>query len=104
MLINTQLMNYYMNQTPWEYRGEIRHTPFSKYNVVNIYNGEREGKCHLDVPFLITTDHDISNHILGFNVIKHIAQTTNEKLLMKLFETSLDQTQSTTIVFALQKQ
>ena len=36
-------------------------------------------KCHLDVPFLITTDL-INNPILGF------------KLLMKLFQTSFDQT------------
>ena len=39
----------------------------------------RVDKCHLDVPFLITTDL-INNPILGF------------KLLMKLFQTSFDQT------------
>ena len=63
--------------------------PFSKYTVVNLCNGEGEDKCHLDVPYLITTD-QISNPILGFNAIKQIAQTTGYKLL--LFQTSFDQT------------
>ena len=53
--------------------------------------GEREDKCHLDVPVLITTD-QISNPILGFNAIKYIGQTTDDKLLIKLFQTSFDQT------------
>ena len=52
---------------------------------------EREDKCHLDVPVLITTD-QISNPILGFNAIKYIGQTTDDKLLIKLFQTSFDQT------------
>ena len=65
--------------------------PFSKYTVVNLWIGEGEGKCHLDAPFLITTN-QISNPILGFNAIKHIAQTTDDKLLIKLFQTSFDQT------------
>ena len=52
---------------------------------------EGEDKCHLDAPFLITTD-QISNPILGFNAIKHISQTTDDKLLIKLFQTSFDQT------------
>ena len=37
--------------------------PFHKYTVVNVCIVEREDKCHLDVPFLITTD-QISNPIL----------------------------------------
>ena len=65
--------------------------PFSKYKVINLCIGEGEDTCHLDVPFLITTD-QISNPILGFNAIKHIAQTTDDKLLTKLFQTSFDQT------------
>ena len=65
--------------------------PFSKYTVVNLCIGEGEDKCHLDVPFLITTD-QISNPIPGFNGIKHIAQTTDDKLLLKLFQTSFDKT------------
>ena len=52
---------------------------------------EREDKCHLDVPVLITTD-QISNPILGFNATKYIGQTTDDKLLIKLFQTSFDQT------------
>ena len=52
---------------------------------------EREDKCHLDVPVLITTD-QISNPILGFNAVKYIGQTTDDKLLIKLFQTSFDQT------------
>ena len=52
---------------------------------------EREDKCHLDVPVLITTD-QISNPILGFNAIKYIGQTTDDKLLIKLFQTSFYQT------------
>ena len=40
--------------------------PFSKYTVVNLCIGEGEDKCHLDIPFLITTD-QIGNPILGFN-------------------------------------
>ena len=63
--------------------------PFRKYT--DLYIGEGEDKCHLDVPFLITTD-QISHPILGFNAIKHIAQTTDDKLLIKLFQTSFDQT------------
>ena len=51
---------------------------------------EGEYNCHLDVPFLITTD-QINNPILWFNAIKHIAQTTDDKLLIKLFQTSFDQ-------------
>ena len=72
----------------WGNQTEI---PFSKYTVVNLCIGEGEDKCHLDVPFLITTD-QISNAILEFNVIKHIVQTTDDKLLIKLFQTSFDQT------------
>ena len=34
----------------------------------------------------------ISNPILGFNAIKYIGQTTDDKLLIKLFQTSFDQT------------
>ena len=52
---------------------------------------EGEDKCHLDVPFLITKD-QIRNPILGFNAVKHIPQTTDDKLLIKLFQTSFDQT------------
>ena len=65
--------------------------PFSKYTVTNLCIGEGEDKYHLDVPFLITAD-QISNPILGFNTIKHIAQTTDDKLLIKLCQTSFDQT------------
>ena len=65
--------------------------PFSKYTVVNLCIGEWEDKCHLDVPFLTTTD-QILVPVLGFNAIKHIAQTTDYKLLMKLFQASFDQT------------
>ena len=72
-------------------RGNQTDIPFSKYTVVNLCVGEGQDKCHLDVPFLITTD-QISNPILGFNAIKHIAQTTDDKLLIKLFQTSFDQT------------
>ena len=32
------------------------------------------------------------NPILGFNVIKRTVETTNDKLLIKLFQTSFDQT------------
>ena len=32
------------------------------------------------------------NPILGFNVIKRKVETTNDKLLIKLFQTSFDQT------------
>ena len=78
-----------MNQTTWDCSREIRH--FSKYTVVNLCNGEEEDKCHLNIPFLITID-QISNPILGFNGIKHIAQTTDDKLLLKLFQTSFDKT------------
>ena len=59
--------------------------------MVNLCNGKGEDKCHLNVPFLITID-QISNPILGFNGIKHIAQATDDKLLLKLFQTSFDKT------------
>ena len=65
--------------------------PFSKYTVVNLCIGEGEDKCHLDVPSLITTD-QLCNPMLGFNTIKHIPQTTDDKILIKLFQTSFDQT------------
>ena len=38
---------------------------------------------------MITTD-QISNPILGFNAIKHIAQTTDDKLLTELFHSSFN--------------
>ena len=59
--------------------------------MVNLCIGEGEDRCHLDVPFLIKTA-QISNPILGFNAIKHIAHITDDKLLIKLFQTSFDQT------------
>ena len=59
--------------------------------MVNLCNGKGEDKCHLNVPFLITIN-QISNLIFGFNGIKHIAQTTDDKLLLKLFQTSFDKT------------
>ena len=59
--------------------------------MINVCIGEGEDKCHLDVPFLITTD-KISNPILGFNAIRHKAQTTDDKLLIKLFQTAFNQT------------
>ena len=40
---------------------------------------------------MIPTD-QISNPILGLNAIKHIAQTTDDKPLIKLFQTSFDHT------------
>ena len=73
---------HYENQTD---------TPFSKYTVVNLCIGEEEDKCHRCFQFLITTD-QISKPILGFNAIKHIAKTTDDNLLIKLFQTSFDQT------------
>ena len=66
-----------------------------KYTLVNLCIGEREDKCHLEVPFLITTD-QISNLIRRFNAIKHIAQTTDDKLVIK-FQTSFDQADVTRI-------
>ena len=59
--------------------------------MANLCNGKGEDKCHLNVPFLITIN-QISNLIFGFNGIKHIAQTTDDKLLLKLFQTSFDKT------------
>ena len=59
--------------------------------MVNLCIGEGESKFHLDVPFLITIV-QISNSVLGCNALKHIAQTTNDKLLINLFQTSFDQT------------
>ena len=70
--------------------------PFSKYTIVNLCLGEGEDKCLLDFPFLITTE-QISNPIVGFNAIKHIAQTTDDKLLTKLFQNSFDQTDANRI-------
>ena len=43
----------------------------------------------LDAPLMITTD-QISNFIFEFNPIKHIAQAADDKLLIKLFQTSFD--------------
>ena len=40
--------------------------------------------------YLITTD-QVNNPILEFNAIKHIAQTTDSKLLLKLFKIRFDQ-------------
>ena len=45
---------------------------------------------------MITTD-QISNPIRRFNAIKHIAQTTDDKLVIKLFQTSFDQANVTRI-------
>ena len=67
-----------------------------KYTLVNLCIGEGEDKCHLEVPFLITTD-QTSNLIRRFNAIKHIAQTTDDKLVIKLFQTSFDQNDVTRI-------
>ena len=68
--------------------GNQKDIPFSEYTVVNICIGEGEDKYHLDVPFLIVMD-QISNPILGLNAIKHIIQTTDDKILLKLFQTDL---------------
>ena len=45
--------------------------------------------CHLDVRFMIKTD-QISNPILGFNAIKNIPQTTDDKLFTVLFQISFN--------------
>ena len=66
-----------------------------KYALVNLCIGEGEDKCHLEIPFLITID-QISNLIRRFNAIKHIAQTTDDKLVIK-FQTSFDQADVTRI-------
>ena len=71
--------------------GNQKDLSFSKYTVVNICIGEGEDKYDLDVPFLIATD-QISNPILGLDAIKHIIQTTDDKILMKLFQISFEQT------------
>ena len=68
--------------------GEIRQTFQPIYCGKLLYWGRRH---HLDVSFLITTD-QISNPILEFNAIKHIAQTADDKLLIKVFQTWFDQT------------
>ena len=72
----------------WDNQTDI---PFRKYTVLNLCIGEVEDKCHLNVSFLISTD-QISNTILAFNTIKHIAQANDDKLLIKLFQSSFDQT------------
>ena len=57
------------------------------------YNFQQMGKERisviLDAPLMITTD-QISNFIFEFNPIKHIAQAADDKLLIKLFQTSFD--------------
>ena len=92
MLMNAQLVNYYEPHSlrvQWANQTDI---PFSKYAVVNLYIGKGKDNCNLDSPFLITTE-QISNPIPRFNAIKHVAQTTDDTLLLiKLFQISFDQT------------
>ena len=82
-----------MNQAPslrvqwWNQTG----IPISEYTAVNLCFGEVENNFHQDASFLITTD-QINNPILGFNAIKYVGQTTDDKLLMKLFQTSFKET------------
>ena len=97
VLLNNKLSSVLLNElldepdplrAQWGNQTDI---PFIKYTVVNPCIGEGDDKYHLDVPFLITPD-QTSNPIPGFNAIKHIAQATDDKILTKLFRTSLDQT------------
>ena len=69
-------------------RHTIHYISYLIYTVVNLCIGEGKDKCNLDVPFLITAD-KISNPNLGFSAIKRIVQTTDDKLLMKLFRPHL---------------
>ena len=79
----------WMNQAP-SLRNQTD-IPISEYTAVNLCFREGENNFHQDVSFLITTD-QINNPVLEFNAIEHIAQTTDDKLLMKLFQTSFEET------------
>ena len=66
--------------------------PFNLFTVMHLIVGDGGVSCHVDVPFLITTDY-IHNPIVGFNSIRYIAKASSAaNLLNKLFEKAFNNT------------
>ena len=66
--------------------------PFNLFTVMHLIVGDGGVSCHVDVPFLITTDY-IHHPIVGLNSIRHIAKESSAaNLLNKLFEKAFNNT------------
>ena len=66
--------------------------PFNSFTVMKLNVGDEGVHCHVDVPFLITTDH-IHHPIVGFNAIRHIAKESSDvNFLNRLFEKAFNNT------------
>ena len=66
--------------------------PFNIFTVMQLSVGDEGVSCHVDVPFLITTDY-IHHPIVGFNAIRHIAkESSNVNFLNKLSEEAVNNT------------
>ena len=66
--------------------------PFNSFIVVQLNVDDEGVSYHVDVQFLITTDH-IHHPIVGFNAIRHIAKESSDvKFLNTLFEKAFNNT------------
>ena len=55
-------------RVPWGNNADI---PFNSFTVMQLNVGDEGVSCHVDVPFLFTSDH-IHHSVVGFNTIRHI--------------------------------
>ena len=63
--------------------------PFNSFTAMQLNVGDEGVSYHVDVAFLITTDH-IHHPILGLNAIRHIAKDSSDvNFLNKLFEKAI---------------
>ena len=66
--------------------------PFNSFTVMQLNVGDEGVSCHVDVPFLITTNF-IHHPIAGFNAIRHIAKESSDfNFLNRLFEKAFSNT------------
>ena len=67
-------------------RGNNADISFNSFTVMQLNVGDEGVSYHLDVPFLISTDH-IHHPTVGLNVTRHIAKESSDvNFLNKLFE------------------
>ena len=76
-------------RVPWGNNADI---PFNSFTVMQLNVGDEGVSCHVDVPFLFTSDH-IHHSVVGFNTIRHISKESSDvNFFNKLFEKTFNNT------------
>ena len=62
---------------------------FAGFTILKLQTGDGTVGSKVDVPFLVATDH-LQHLIVGFNVVKVIAESQPEYSLIKMFQSTID--------------